>query len=549
MKKFRKDSAITLIALVVTIVVLMILATVSIVMLTGENGTINRAKIARDETHIANEKEIVQLSAMGAKDYITKEIDESKLRTELTNHIGGVDEYVLTPIGKMYEVMFTDCGRIYTINTDGTVRQGEVSKGITLNKNQLSLQIINTTPTNETLVATLENIEGTIIWTSENEEIATVDNNGTVTSVGKGETTITATYGEYTATCKVLVTITDTNNPIVGALGANLVEDDSTVGTYTFGEYTNKDVEVYVSNTGSDAETAVTTTFVIKKNGLETTTEYSQTDKATLTEEGIYEITITTKDEGGNTAQDTKTVLIDKTAPQIIVQDQQFNENVYGMPIYIQEVIDEGAGIGDNPIFICYNIDENSSNYGKSSTTEEVTCSGNSYNILVLLYCNRVRVTVEDLAGNIGIAEFNATWKSCFVAGTQVSTPQGLRNIEEIKVGDTVYSYNEETQQIEEQKVTKAYIFESNIISTITFENGEQIKNTPVHPYYVVGKGWTETKDLKVGDEILTQDKTKIKIENIQLENVEEINVYNIKVENNHNYFIGNTKFLVHNKA
>lgn len=41
--KFRKNLGITLIALVVTIVVLLILAGISISMLTGQNGILNRA--------------------------------------------------------------------------------------------------------------------------------------------------------------------------------------------------------------------------------------------------------------------------------------------------------------------------------------------------------------------------------------------------------------------------------------------------------------------------------------------------------------------------
>ena len=46
----RKEQGITLIALVVTIVVLIILAGVSISMLTGENGIIKRAQDARENT-------------------------------------------------------------------------------------------------------------------------------------------------------------------------------------------------------------------------------------------------------------------------------------------------------------------------------------------------------------------------------------------------------------------------------------------------------------------------------------------------------------------
>ena len=44
----KQESAITLIALVVTIVVLLILAAVSISMLTGDNGIINQAKQGKE---------------------------------------------------------------------------------------------------------------------------------------------------------------------------------------------------------------------------------------------------------------------------------------------------------------------------------------------------------------------------------------------------------------------------------------------------------------------------------------------------------------------
>lgn len=44
-----------------------------------------------------------------------------------------------------------------------------------------------------------------IVWKIDNEEIATVDNNGNVTGVKEGTTKITATYGKYTATDTVTI--------------------------------------------------------------------------------------------------------------------------------------------------------------------------------------------------------------------------------------------------------------------------------------------------------------------------------------------------------
>ena len=64
----KKKEGITLIALVITIIVLLILAGVSIAMLTGENGVLTQAKNAKDETEKASAMEEVQLEALGAID-------------------------------------------------------------------------------------------------------------------------------------------------------------------------------------------------------------------------------------------------------------------------------------------------------------------------------------------------------------------------------------------------------------------------------------------------------------------------------------------------
>ena len=58
----RNNKGITLIALVVTIVVLLILASVSIAMLTGENGIIKQAQDSKENTRGADVKETVDLA-------------------------------------------------------------------------------------------------------------------------------------------------------------------------------------------------------------------------------------------------------------------------------------------------------------------------------------------------------------------------------------------------------------------------------------------------------------------------------------------------------
>ncbi len=58
----KKNKGITLIALVVTIIVMLILAGISIQMLTGENGILKRAREAKDKTESASEKEAIGMS-------------------------------------------------------------------------------------------------------------------------------------------------------------------------------------------------------------------------------------------------------------------------------------------------------------------------------------------------------------------------------------------------------------------------------------------------------------------------------------------------------
>ena len=53
----KKQTGSTLIALVITIIVLLILAGVSIAMLTGNNGILTQAKLAKENTQTAKEQE------------------------------------------------------------------------------------------------------------------------------------------------------------------------------------------------------------------------------------------------------------------------------------------------------------------------------------------------------------------------------------------------------------------------------------------------------------------------------------------------------------
>ena len=101
MKKTRgqnTNSGITLIALVITIIVLLILAGVSIAMLTGENGVLTKATEAKNQTEIAQEKEEISMAYAASKankvDQVADPVTASELQGELDklNSLGVADD-------------------------------------------------------------------------------------------------------------------------------------------------------------------------------------------------------------------------------------------------------------------------------------------------------------------------------------------------------------------------------------------------------------------------------------------------------------------------
>ena len=115
-EKLKKHSnkGITLIALVITIIVLLILAGVSIAMLTGENGVLTKATEAKEQTEVAQEKEEIQMAYAASKankvDQVADDVTASELQGELTklNSLGTADDSdglkVTYPNGHVYTI-------------------------------------------------------------------------------------------------------------------------------------------------------------------------------------------------------------------------------------------------------------------------------------------------------------------------------------------------------------------------------------------------------------------------------------------------------------
>lgn len=103
---------------------------------------------------------------------------------------------------------------LYTVeqNAPGDDQPSDVPvAGVTLNKNTLKLIGAGSSETLTAAVVPENASDKEVIWSSDNESVATVDENGKVTAVSGGTAVITVTTrdGDHKASCTVSVTVTD----------------------------------------------------------------------------------------------------------------------------------------------------------------------------------------------------------------------------------------------------------------------------------------------------------------------------------------------------
>ncbi|UTW58744.1 hypothetical protein KFE96_00105 [Kordiimonas sp. SCSIO 12603] len=138
----------------------------------------------------------------------------------------------------------------------------------------------------------------------------------------------------------------------------------------------------------------------------------------------------------------------------------------------------------------------------------------------------------------------------CFVAGTQVLTKDGLKNIEDIKVGDLVWSRNPETGEQELKEVTDFIPRHERVIWELTVQNAagetETFETTDEHPWWVDGQGWKRTDELTFGMRVEDEEQNVLVITSVHNTNRKD-GTYNLTVADFHTYFVGNLSVLVHN--
>ena len=123
-RSLRMQKGITLIALVITIIVLLILAGVTIATLTGDNGILTRASESKEKTGKAQEEENLKLAVTSSqmKNVNTREITKENLENAIKEQFGNNKDFLVTDNGDgSFLVNMNDTNRIYYVDETGEV--------------------------------------------------------------------------------------------------------------------------------------------------------------------------------------------------------------------------------------------------------------------------------------------------------------------------------------------------------------------------------------------------------------------------------------------
>jgi RHS repeat-associated protein len=138
----------------------------------------------------------------------------------------------------------------------------------------------------------------------------------------------------------------------------------------------------------------------------------------------------------------------------------------------------------------------------------------------------------------------------CFVAGTQVLTDQGHRNIEDVQTGDLVWSKDTATGEQSYKPVIKLFVRNDRQIYQLLVKTNDaeqvEVEATDDHPFYVVGTGWKRTLELAPGDQIETDGHGVVTVESV-IDEERIAPTYNFTIEDFHTYYVTEKNLLVHN--
>ena len=567
----RKQNGITMVTLIITIIVMAILAGVVIVMTTGEDGSVNKSKESMAATEQAQAMEVVQTawSALEMEfwaDYDAGEISRNEFFTidRLDAQVkkggtGTITELNYNPEGQTIG-WYEDDGKSFEFVID-TSKHGENvdedSGDVTPGEEITTYTISFFNETGDNKYGTRTTVENGSVEFSNPGKAGYVfkywatDPNG---SNRASLSNITSSYSVYAYFEPAVYSVNFYNEDGSVKYGTHEVEYGGTAA------YTNP------SETGKVFKYWATDTSGVQKADL--TNVQSSFNVYACFEKNTY--TITYKSKTGGTTYYTETVEHGSNATYATKPTQtgytfahwatSANGSTKATLTNVSSNMTVYAYFTINTYSVKYYNMEGTSVYytetvkygGNAVYTGEPTRSGYTFMFWSTISGEASPAYLTNITSNVNVyAYFKVNSSVCFVAGTKVLTEYGLMNIEDITVGTKVYSYNEDTKEVE---LNKVLVTHKNLVDkdmTKVTINGQELESTSGHPYYTINRGWIPAKDLIKGERVLTSTGEELIIENVETKECTGkiyTTVYNLTVENNHNYYVGEDMVLVHNR-
>ena len=134
---------------------------------------------------------------------------------------------------------------------------------------------------------------------------------------------------------------------------------------------------------------------------------------------------------------------------------------------------------------------------------------------------------------------------ACFPAGTPVAVADGFKNIEDVEVGELVWSWQEETGDLALKPVTQTMRREADALVELQI-GADAVRATPEHPFWANG-AWKVAGMLAVGDELMRSDGLVMPVRAVTHHTEKTVAVYNLEVADWHTYLVSWWMFVVHN--
>ena len=337
-KKLKKNNGLTLVALIITVIVMLIIAGITVTALTGDNGIINSAENADSEKNRSEEKETVEwAAAQSVADSDIGQVTSGNLEHYMDSYIGedpdGVMDYEIDDgYHGIFLVEFKVSGNKYTVDENGMVYEGEE-----LNRDGIELPESLILNVGESVKLQYTTESENVTWSNSDDNIAELGEDGLITGKANGHTIVTVTT-DKNKTDRCYVTVQTEPEEVIVEPASSVIDLSSMNRTVQLtAKILPETANVYTNITWTSSDTNVAT---VNETGFVT---------------GISNgtVTITAKAENGVAGTSTITVQTSPTGLNLnAVSAVLDRSHVPELQLEVVSYMPETANVGTNVTWV-----------------------------------------------------------------------------------------------------------------------------------------------------------------------------------------------------